>query len=128
MQNSHEEIIYGRPHHETASEHNQLLTTENFPSDKHTQVIFKSTTAAPYHESEHDNTQLQHEQEQVHEHEQHSQYLQPATQTYQAPLVYHKLEHYYNGSPSYDEQSNGEQVNAENTGIIKMLQISIFIE
>lgn len=122
VQNAHEQIIYGRPHQESVAEHDQLLTTENFPSDKHTQVIFKTTTAAPYHGPEYDNTQVEHEHEHQHEqheqHDHHSHYLAP--QTYQAPLVYHKLEHYYNGNPSYDEQSNAEHVSNENAGMFTL--------
>lgn len=87
---STEEIVYGQPHHETVSEHNAHLTNENFPSDKHTQVYFKTTTEAPYHSDEH---QYGHEPQ-----PQPQPYL-PHTQvnTYRAPLVYHKLEEeFYN--------------------------------
>lgn len=107
------EIVYGRPHHESVSEHNQVLTDENFPSDKHTQVIFKSTTAAPIHEAVHQNTEIEHVQPQQ------PQYETPAIQNHQTPVVYHNLDQYYNDpDPNYDQQSHDDQTNEENAGII----------
>lgn len=72
-------VDYGPPsQHEEESHHDpsSLLTTENFPSDKHTQVIFKSTTEQPY----------------IY-HSSHAPAVQ--VQTIRAPLVYHKLEEFY---------------------------------
>lgn len=118
QQESHEAY----PHHETIADHSALLTTENFPSDKHTQVVFKSTTASPIHH--------EHEQQHEHELEQHEQhYLPPVTQikTYKAPLVYSKFEQYYN--TQYDDQSGQEHDHQEegNSGnLLKIHENSIF--
>lgn len=107
------DIVYGRPHHESVTEHKQSLTNENFPSDKHTQVIFKSTTAPPFHETQHQNTEIEHEQPQ------HPQYGTPAIQNHPTSVVYHNFEQYYNNpEPNYDQQSHDEQINEENPGII----------
>lgn len=100
---SNEEIVYGHqhPHHESVSEHNELLTTENFPDDKHTQVIFKSATESPYQHSDEQYSQPLPQQ-----------YLQPHTHqthvaSYRAPLVYHKLEEqFYN---PHDDQGDSSQ-------------------
>lgn len=117
-----EEIVYGRPHQESVSKHNQALTVENFPSDKHTQVIFKSTTAAPLHDNVHHNTEIQHEQPQR------PQYARPAIQNHQTPVVYHNLEQYYNNpEPNYDQHSHDEQINAKNAGIITFFLITFFL-
>lgn len=97
-----EHTVYGTPHHETVgADHHGLVTTENFPDDKHTQVVFKSTTASPLLDDSHE---LEH-------HEQ--RYQPPATQinTYRAPLVYHKLEAYYN--QPYDGQSGQEEAHQD---------------
>lgn len=88
---------YEHPTPEDAAEQQHLLTTENFPSSKHTQVIFKSTTQQPHEYHHH------HEHEHEHEHE-HSHTSATGSdsgdtsaqvQTYSAPLVYHQLEQYY---------------------------------
>lgn len=102
------EIVYGRPHQQSVSKHNQALTDENFPSEKHTQVIFKSTTATPFHETVHQNTEIEHGQPQ------NQQYAAPEIQSHQTPVVYHNLEQYYNNpEPNYDQQ-----INEENAGMI----------
>lgn len=81
--------MYGTPHQDTIGDHQHLITTENFPDDKHTRVYFKSTTQAPYsYESE------QHHPVQV--------------QTFRAPLVYHKLEQFYN-NPQLEDYDGGAQ-------------------
>lgn len=88
---SNEEVIYGQPHQESVSDHDALLTTENFPDDKHTQVYFKSSTQSPYQTDDHYSQQIS------------QQYL---PQTYRAPLVYHKYEEesYY---PQGGDQGDG---------------------
>lgn len=91
-QQPQEEIIYGTPKHESVSEHNDLLTTENFPSDKHTQVIFKSTTQQPYYHSG-----------VTHGHD---------IQTYRAPLIYHQLEQFYGNEQGYSGISNEHNYNS----------------
>lgn len=93
---SNEEIVYGHPHQESVSEHNQLLTNENYPDDKHTQVIFKSSTETPYQSEEQYNHPLHH------------QYVpQTHVASYRAPLVYHKLEEqFYNPN---DDQGDSSQ-------------------
>lgn len=97
---SNEEIVYGHPHHESVSEHNQLLTTENFPDDKHTQVIFKTSTETPYHSDEQYSQPLP------------QQYLpQTHVASYRAPLIYHKLEEqFYN--PHNDQGDSSQYSNA----------------
>lgn len=91
-------LVYGPPipshhhhqqHHEEESHHSHdhLLTTENFPSDQHTQVIFKPTTPHSYHHSSHAAPQVQ-------------------VQTYRAPLVYHKLEQFYGADPEYNAEAD----------------------
>lgn len=104
-----EQIGYGQQQSEGDFDSSGLVSTENFPSNKHTQVVFPTTTSAPYH-NEHD------------EHE-HSQYVPPSSHvsqihTYKAPLVYHKLEHLYDqyGHQNYDDQSD-IQHHDENEGI-----------
>lgn len=102
---SNEESVYGHQHqhHESVSEHNGLLTTENFPDDKHTQVYFKSSTENPYHSEE----QQHYGHEQEHDQTLPQQYLpQSHVNTYRAPLVYHKFEQYYN---PHDDQGDNEQ-------------------
>lgn len=81
-----DEAVYG--HQESATPENGLLTNENYPDDKHTRVIFQSSTEPSY-----DNGHYESEQ-----HEPHSNAYLPANpvDTYQAPLVYHKMEQYYN--------------------------------
>lgn len=100
------DIVYGRPHHESVSEQTQAPTNEKFPSDRHTQIIFKSTTAAPFHDAVLQNTEI--------EHKQHS-----AMENLQTPIVFHGLEQYYsNPEPNYDRQSHDKQINEDDTGII----------
>jgi hypothetical protein len=101
---------YDQPSHNPSPAH--LLTSENFPDNKHTQVIFKSTTQHPqeYHHLHDHHHQLQ-------EHAAHVALTSQAAdhavadgddttatdavdsnaqvQTYNAPLVYHQLEQYY---------------------------------
>lgn len=99
---SNEQIIYGQPHHGAVSQHNELLTTENFPSEKHTQVIFKSSTES-YQSDEHYG----------HDDHQQQQYLPPSqVNTYRAPLVYHKYEHYYNDQAEDGGQYDTGQLNS----------------
>lgn len=101
---SNEQVIYGQPHHETVSQHNELLTTENFPSDKHTQVFFKSSTEPSYQSDEQHYAPEEH-----HHHHQQQQYLAPAqVNTYRAPLVYHKYEEQYYNQHG-DDQGDGAQ-------------------
>lgn len=89
---------YGAPRQPVASSH--LLTSENFPDDKHTQVIFRSTTQQPpaYH---FDNSGL-------------SSHLPDAgaveVQTFRAPLVYQRFEQFYGSQPDYE---GGATVNAD---------------
>lgn len=81
-------VVYGpSSQHEEEShyDHGPLLTTENFPSDKHTQVIFRTTTQQPY------NYQSSHAPE-------------VQVQTIRAPLVYHKLEQFYGNEPEYNAE------------------------
>lgn len=95
---SNEDIVYGQQHHESESDHSSLQTNENFPSDKHTQVYFKTTTETPY-QSEH----YGHEQ-------QPQQYLpQSHVNMYRAPLVYHKLEQFYNVHDDHGDQGDTSQ-------------------
>lgn len=98
---SNEETIYGHSHHESVSEHNELITTENFPDDKHTQVIFKSATESPYQQSDEQYSQpLPQQYLQPHSHQTH-------VASYRAPLVYHKLEEqFYN---PHDDQGDSSQ-------------------
>lgn len=95
-------------HHEPADEENSgynyerpsghLLTTENFPDSKHTQVIFKSTTQQPIdHHAHHEH---QHVADGAAEEEGDSQ-------SYNSPLVYHQLEQYY-GEEEEFLPSNGD--------------------
>lgn len=89
---SNDDVVYGQQQ-ESVSQHNELLTNENYPDDKHTRVIFKTSTEATYNTDHY-------------EHEQHpQQYLPPSpVNTYRAPLVYHKLEQFYN---PHDDQGDG---------------------
>lgn len=91
---SNDEVVYG---HQEVTPHNGLLTNENYPDDKHTRVIFQSSTEP----STYDNGHYEH-------HEPHSnEYLPPnPVDTYRAPLVYHKMEQYYNNP--HDEHSETE--------------------
>lgn len=101
---SNEEIVYGHQHDESVSEHNGLLTTENFPDDKHTQVYFKTSSETPYNSEEQQHYEHQHyEQEQPLQ-----QQYQPQSHvdTYRSPLVYHKLEQFFN---PHDDQGDNEQ-------------------
>lgn len=76
----------------------QLLTTENFPDSKHTQVIFKSTTQQPIdHHSHHDHQHVTDD----------SAESGGNGQPYNSPLVYHQLEQYY-GEEQEFLPSNGE--------------------
>lgn len=86
-QNIHPED-YNSAHHDSIGDHDHLQTTENFPSDSHTQVIFKSTTQHPYHYHSSHSTAPVH------------------VQTYRAPLVYHKLEQFYGNQHKYDDDSH----------------------
>lgn len=90
-QSNEEQIVYGQPQ-ETVSQHDELLTNENYPDDKHTQVYFKSTTETPYQSQE----QYGHEQPLSHQYVSHAH-----VNTYRAPLVYHKLEQFYNPHDGY---------------------------
>lgn len=97
-------------HHESAGEEHSgynyerpsghLLTTENFPDSKHTQVIFKSTTQQPIDHHAHHEHQHQHTGDEAADEG-------GDAQSYNSPLVYHQLEQYYG-----DEQeflpSNGD--------------------
>lgn len=87
------ESVYGQPQHESVSQHNELLTNENYPDDKHTRVVFKTSTEPTYTSNHYDN-------------EQYAQPYLPQSQvsTYRAPLVYHKSEHFYNQP---DDQTDG---------------------
>lgn len=83
---SHEEApqpyVYERPEH--SADH--LLTHENYPDDKHTRVIFKSTTEAPQAYLAHHDLQHHHH----HHFQEHQQYLQETT----APEAdHHSLHH-----------------------------------
>lgn len=85
---SNEEIAYGQAHQEAVSQNDELLTNENYPDDKHTHAYFKSSTETPYQSHE----QYGHGQQYVtHAH----------VNTYRAPLVYHKLEQFYNPHEGY---------------------------
>lgn len=87
---SNEEIVYGQPHHTENFGHQ----AENYPDDKHTQIILPQKNPTPYQSDEH----YDHEDQQQH-------YLAPAqVNTYRAPLVYHKYEQYYN-----DDQGDSSQ-------------------
>lgn len=117
----HAGYTYDAPSHG----HGHLLTTENFPDHKHTQVIFKHPTQQPqeyHHHHDDDEQQHQLQQHDAHaahvahaahaEHAAHAAHavhaaaqgnddttatdaVEPNVQTYQAPLVYHQLEQYY---------------------------------
>lgn len=91
------EVVYG--HQESETPHNGLLTNENYPDDKHTRVIFQSSTEA----NAYDNGQYDTEQ-----HEPHPNAYLPTNpvDTYRAPLVYHKMEQYYNNPQ--EEHGNAE--------------------
>lgn len=92
-QETNGEIAYGQQH-ESVSPHNGLLTQENYPDDKHTRVIFKTSTEQSY-ASDYDQEQ------------QPQPYLpQSQVNTYRAPLVYHKLEQFYN--PHEEDGSAGK--------------------
>lgn len=83
--------------HEDESHHDSgsLLTSENFPSDKHTHVIFKTTTEEPYDY-----------------HSSHAPAVQ--VQTVRAPLVYHKLEQFYGNNHDYNaEQDYGSHADID---------------
>lgn len=88
---TNDEVVYGQQ--ESVSPHNELLTNENYPDDKHTRVIFKTSTEPTYASDQY-------------EHEQPSRQYLPQSQvnTYRAPLVYHKLEQFYN---PHDDQGDG---------------------
>lgn len=96
---------YGLPRQPIASSH--LLTSENFPDDKHTQVVFRSTTSQPpaYH---YDSTG-------INSHTSDSGAVE--VQTFRAPLVYHRLEQFYGSPPDYErvayQQSNNGELHAE---------------
>lgn len=67
-----------------------MLTNENYPDDKHTRVIFQSSTEPSTYDTGH------YEPEQ-HEHAHPNAYLPTnPVDTYRAPLVYHKTEQFYN--------------------------------
>lgn len=99
-----EHIVYNAQSHQSVSEPN-LLTTENFPDSRHTQVLFKSTTQEP---------NFNYGAPSEHEHESPAQ-----VQSYPAPLVYHKFEQFYDdqSSVSYgnvgmsDEHQHQQQSN-----------------
>lgn len=87
VHDGNEEAVYGPPNHQSESDAHsgQLLTNENYPDDQHTRVIFKTSTEPPY----------------TSDHLEPQPYLPGPVNTYRAPLVYHKLEQYYN--PHNDE-------------------------
>lgn len=109
---------YDPPEH--SAEH--LLTHENYPDEKHTQVIFKSTTPAP-------QTYLTSAHIDLHHHEPHHHVVQPQQYLHetthiepsgsqqshhldhghvaQTPLVYQQIDQYY-GSQGEFLPSNGE--------------------
>lgn len=82
---------YGLPRQPLATP--QLLTSENYPDDKHTQIVFRSTTAQPpaYH---YDSANLN---------SQSSDAGAVEVQTFRAPLVYHRLEQFYGSQPDYEQ-------------------------
>lgn len=94
---SNEEVVYG--HQESVTPHSGLLTNENYPDDKHTRVIFQSSTEPSSYDTGH------YESEQ---HEPHPNAYLPTNpvDTYRAPLVYHKTEQFYNNP--HDEHSDTE--------------------
>lgn len=105
---TNEDIVYGHhDHHDHGQEHdhesvtpqNGLLTNENYPDEKHTQVIFQPTTEPSSYETG------GHYESQQHEPSPHPYLSAGAVDTYRAPLVYHKMEQYYN-SPN-GEQNDG---------------------
>lgn len=85
------QLVYASGEHESSSEHEHLLTTENFPDNRHTQVIFKGSTEpsalhlASAHTPQVDGVQVQ---------------------TYRAPLVYHQFEQYYGNPHEYTDENN----------------------
>lgn len=84
---------YGVPRQSIAS--TPLLTSENYPDDKHTQVVFRSTTHQPpaYH---YDSSSL-------HSHSPDTGAVE--VQTFRAPLVYHRLEQFYGSQPDYESDA-----------------------
>lgn len=98
---SNEEIVYG--HQESVTPHNHLLTNENYPDDKHTRVIFQSSTEPSAYDTGH-YTSAQHDPHA-------NSYLQAdSVDTYRAPLVYHKMESFYNNP--HEEHSDTELGNS----------------
>lgn len=93
-----------------------LLTHENYPDTKHTQVIFKDNSQQPHAYLSHHNAQ-QHDH--LQQHQQHQHYLHETTaeaanqqaqlqgQSPHAPLVYQQLEQYY-GEEEEFQPSSGE--------------------
>lgn len=94
---SNDEVVYG--HQESATPDSGLLTNENYPDDKHTRVIFQSSTEPSTYDTGHYGAE---------QHEQQSNGYLPANpvDTYEAPLVYHKMEQYYNNP--HDQQQHSE--------------------
>lgn len=70
--------------------HNGLLTHENYPGDKHTRVIFQPSTEPSTYDSDGNYESVQHEPNP------HSYLPSGPIDTYRAPLVYHKMEQFYN--------------------------------
>lgn len=99
--------VYGPPQSESVSLKPNLLTTENFPSPKHTQVIFRSTTAEPIaHQNDHNVEQ------------------------YRAPLVYHQLQQFYGNEQEYPssvshDYSNQHSESASETNFVTITPRSL---
>lgn len=92
---------YGVPHQPIVSP--QLLTSENYPDDKHTQVVFRSTTQQP----------PAYQYDSVHLNSQSSDAGNAEVQTFRAPLVYHRLEQFYGSQPDYERVVLQQPVNRD---------------